>query len=50
MAKRLQKDLEQMQKNYVDQFQVQLVNNNIKHWVVAFQGAQGGIYQNEKFQ
>lgn len=49
MAKRLNKDLEQMQKNYVDTFQVQLVNNDIKHWIVSFTAAQGTVYEGEQF-
>ncbi|CAK59733.1 unnamed protein product (macronuclear) [Paramecium tetraurelia] len=50
MAKRLQKDLEQMQKSYVDQFNVRMPNNDIKHWIVAFEGAKGTLYQGEKFE
>ncbi|CAD8110139.1 unnamed protein product [Paramecium primaurelia] len=50
MAKRLQKDLEQMQKAYADQFNVRMPNNDIKHWIVAFEGAKGTLYQGEKFE
>ncbi|CAD8185742.1 unnamed protein product [Paramecium octaurelia] len=50
MAKRLQKDLEQMQKSYTDQFNVRMPNNDIKHWIVAFEGAKGTLYQGEKFE
>jgi ubiquitin-conjugating enzyme E2 W len=50
MTKRLNKDHEQMQKNYADVFAVKLVNNDIKHWIVGFKGAQGTIYDGEQFE
>lgn len=50
MAKRLTKDLEQMNKNYQDTFSVKLVNDSIKHWIVAFKGAEDTIYTNETFE
>ncbi|KAL4452961.1 hypothetical protein ABPG74_002526 [Tetrahymena malaccensis] len=50
MTKRLQKDLEAMQKNYKDQFHVTLPNNDLKLWHVEFTAAQGTIFQGEKFK
>ncbi|KAM3136268.1 hypothetical protein pb186bvf_011567 [Paramecium bursaria] len=50
MTKRLQKDLEQLQKNYADVFQVKNPGNNLKHWIVAFEGAKGTLYEGEKFE
>ncbi len=50
MAKRLTKDLESIQKNYKDVFNVELPNNDLKLWHVSFQGASGTIYDNEKFK
>lgn len=50
MAKRLTKDLESIQKNYKDTFNVELPSNDLKLWHVSFQGAAGTIYDNEKFK
>lgn len=44
MTKRLQKDLEAMQKNYKDQFIVTLPKNEIKEWNVEFTAAQGTVF------
>ena len=50
MTKRLTKDLESIQKNYKDVFQVELPTNDIKLWHVIFEGALSTIYSNEKFK
>lgn len=47
MTKRLQKDLEAMQKNYKEQFQVTLPNNDLKTWHISFKGAKGTLYDGE---
>ena len=38
MAKRLQKEYESLSKNN-ETFQAELVNNDLKTWVVSFEGA-----------
>lgn len=38
-----------MQKNY-PQFPVKLINNNIQHWVVTMEGADGTIYKGEQYE
>eukprot|EP00825_Cyclidium_porcatum_P048250 TRINITY_DN8050_c0_g1_i1.p1 TRINITY_DN8050_c0_g1~~TRINITY_DN8050_c0_g1_i1.p1 ORF type:complete len:171 (-),score=32.32 TRINITY_DN8050_c0_g1_i1:451-963(-) len=50
MTKRLQKDLEAMQKNYKEQFVVTLPNNDLKTWHIAFKGAKGTLYDGEQFK
>lgn len=50
MSKRLTKDLESIQKNYKDVFTVELPTNDLKLWHVSFQGAQGTIYEGEKYK
>ncbi len=50
MAKRLTKDLESIQKNYKDVFQVELPTNDIKLWHVSFDGALSTIYTGERFK
>lgn len=50
MTKRLTKDLEAIQKNYKDVFQVDLPTNDIKLWHVSFEGAASTIYAGEKFK
>jgi ubiquitin-protein ligase len=50
MQKRLQKDYEQMLKNYKDTFTVTLVNNEIRHWIVRFNAAEGTVYSGETFE
>lgn len=50
MTKRLTKDLESIQKNYKDVFQVELPTNDIKLWHVSFEGALSTIYAGEKFK
>lgn len=50
MTKRLQKDLEAMQKNYKDLFAVTLPNNDLKLWHIDFTGAQGTVFHGEKFK
>ena len=39
MSKRLQKDLEAIQKNYKDIFAVELINNDLKQWHITFTAA-----------
>ena len=48
MSKRLIKEYESIQKNN-DTFSVQLVNNDMKVWLVTFEGAKNTIYTGEKF-
>ena len=50
MTKRLQKDLEAIQKNYKDQFEVTLPTNDLKLWYVTFKGAEGTLYEGEKYK
>ena len=50
MTKRLQKDLEAMQKNYKDQFVVSLPNNDLKLWYIDFTCGEECIYKGEKFR
>ena len=49
MAKRLQKEYESLSKNN-ETFQAELVNNDLKTWVVSFEGAKETIYSGEKFK
>ena len=44
MTKRLQKDLEAMQKNYKDIFTVVLPNNDLRHWNVEFTSAKETVF------
>ncbi|CAD8109071.1 unnamed protein product [Paramecium primaurelia] len=39
-----------MQKVYADQFNARMLNNDIKHWIIGFEGAKGTLYQREKFE
>ena len=50
MTKRLQKDLEAMQKNYKDQFTVVLPNNELKLWHGEFILPDNCIYKGEKYK
>ncbi len=50
MTKRLQKDLEAMQKNYKDQFKVTLPNNDLKLWYIDFKCPETSIYKNEDYR
>ena len=50
MTKRLTKDLESIQKNYKDVFEVTLPNNDLKTWHIKFTGAKGSIYEGEEFK
>jgi ubiquitin-protein ligase len=43
MAKRLQKEYESIQKNN-ETFVVQLVNNDLRIWLVTFEGAKNTIF------
>ena len=43
MAKRLQKEYESILKNN-ETFAVQLVNNDLRIWLVSFEGAKNTIY------
>jgi ubiquitin-protein ligase len=45
MVKRLQKELEAMQKN-ADVFRVSLPTNDLRLWYVDFVGAKNTIYEN----
>lgn len=49
MTKRLHKDLETIQRNYKDQFDVKLVNDNIKHWHVGIVGPKDSVFAGEKY-
>eukprot|EP00828_Plagiopyla_frontata_P044497 TRINITY_DN728_c0_g2_i2.p1 TRINITY_DN728_c0_g2~~TRINITY_DN728_c0_g2_i2.p1 ORF type:complete len:152 (-),score=24.13 TRINITY_DN728_c0_g2_i2:79-534(-) len=49
MEKRLTKDLEQIQKNYKDQFSVNLPNKDLKLWHIGFVGTKGSAFENEKY-
>jgi ubiquitin-protein ligase len=50
MTKRLNKDLEAINKNYADQFTVAMPTQDIRMWHVEFQGAEGTIYAGEKYK
>ena len=47
MTKRLQKDLEAMQKNYKDTFSVTLPSNDLRLWNVDFTAAKGTVFSDE---
>lgn len=49
MAKRLQKEYEALSKNN-ETFHAELVNNDLKTWVISFEGAKQTIYTGEKFK
>lgn len=49
MVKRLQKELEFMQKN-PDVFRVMLPNNDLRVWLVDFRGAKGTVYEGEGYR
>lgn len=49
MVKRLQKEMEFMQKN-ADVFRVFLPTNDLRLWHVDFRGAKGTIYDGEAFR
>ena len=48
MNKRLQKEFESIQKNNPE-MKVNLPNNDLTLWHVAFQGAKGTLYEGEVF-
>lgn len=48
MAKRLQKEYESICKNN-ETFAVQLVNNDLRVWLVSLEGAKNTVYAGEKF-
>ncbi|KRX09641.1 Ubiquitin-conjugating enzyme/RWD-like protein [Pseudocohnilembus persalinus] len=50
MTKRLQKDLEAMQKNYKDQFNVVLPTNDLKLWHISFTLPKESIYAGETYK
>ena len=47
MSRRLQKELESIQKNYKDQITVNLVNDDIRCWHLVVEGPQESIYSGE---
>eukprot|EP00330_Aristerostoma_sp_ATCC50986_P011324 CAMPEP_0114587386 /NCGR_PEP_ID=MMETSP0125-20121206/10351_1 /TAXON_ID=485358 ORGANISM="Aristerostoma sp., Strain ATCC 50986" /NCGR_SAMPLE_ID=MMETSP0125 /ASSEMBLY_ACC=CAM_ASM_000245 /LENGTH=146 /DNA_ID=CAMNT_0001783255 /DNA_START=63 /DNA_END=503 /DNA_ORIENTATION=+ len=49
MSKRLTKDLESIQKNYKEVFDVSLPNGDLKLWHIKFTGAKETIFSGEKF-
>ena len=49
MSRRLQKELESIQKNYKDQISVQLVNDDIRCWHLKVEGPEGSIYSGEQY-
>lgn len=49
MAKRLQKEYEGFSKTN-EPFKAELVNNDLKHWLISFEGAKDTIYEGEKFK
>lgn len=49
MSKRLTKDLESIQKNYKETFEVTLPNGDLKLWHIKFTGAKETIFAGEKF-
>ena len=50
MTKRLQKDLEAMQKNYKDQFKVTLPTNDLKLWYIDFSLPMETVYKGETYR
>ena len=50
MLKRCQRDLQIMSKNDSGIFIPELVNNQLDHWLVSFQGAKDTLYQGEHFR
>lgn len=50
MTKRLQKDLETIQKNYKESFIVELPNNDLKIWFIYFTGPKTTVYEGEQFK
>ncbi|EGR30636.1 ubiquitin-conjugating enzyme e2w, putative [Ichthyophthirius multifiliis] len=50
MTKRLQKDLEAIQKNYKDQFQVTLPKNDLQIWHIEFTASKETVFADEKFK
>lgn len=49
MVKRLQKELEFMQKN-TEVFRVHLPNNDLRLWFVDFVGAKSTVYEGEPYR
>jgi ubiquitin-conjugating enzyme E2 W len=47
---RLRRDLQTMQKNYVDVFTVEIPNDDMKMWIVSIDGPKGSVYEGEKFK
>lgn len=44
IAKRISKEIELMQKSHSETFTIKLINNDIKHWIIGFNGAKDTIY------
>lgn len=50
MTKRLQKDLEAMQKNYKETFNVTLPTNDLKLWHIEFTLPKESIFAGERYK
>jgi len=47
---RLRRDLQTMQKHHKDQFEVEILNEDMKVWIIVMEGPKGSVYEGESFK